>query len=66
MRARFMSQDPQRWISYKALSEMAGSDAAARDRDGLLPERDRDRLFPERVFEVTEVAVGAKGPQRQA
>jgi hypothetical protein len=32
-------------------------DAAARDRDGLLPER---------VFEVTEVAVGAKGPQRQA
>ena len=24
MRARFMSQDPQRWISYKALSEVAG------------------------------------------
>jgi hypothetical protein len=24
-----MSQDPQRWISYKALSEVAGTDAAA-------------------------------------
>jgi hypothetical protein len=34
-----MSQDPQRWISYKALSEVAGTDAAARDRDGLLLER---------------------------
>jgi hypothetical protein len=39
MRARFMSQDPQRWICYKALFEVAGTDAAARDRDGLLLER---------------------------
>src|ERR1700760_1153701 len=34
-----MSQDPQRWISYKALTELAGADAAERDRDGLFPER---------------------------
>src|ERR1700748_846642 len=34
-----MSQDPQRWISYKALTELAGADAAERDRDGSFPER---------------------------
>jgi alkylation response protein AidB-like acyl-CoA dehydrogenase len=34
-----MSQDPQRWISYKALTELAGADASERDRDGLFPER---------------------------
>ena len=34
-----MSHDPQRWISYKALTELAGTDASDRDRDGLFPER---------------------------
>ena len=34
-----MSQDPRRWISYKALTELAGTDASERDRDGLFPER---------------------------
>jgi alkylation response protein AidB-like acyl-CoA dehydrogenase len=34
-----MSQDPQRWISYKALTELTGTDASERDRDGLFPER---------------------------
>jgi hypothetical protein len=33
-----MSQDPQRWISYKALTELAGTSAAERDQDGLFPE----------------------------
>src|SRR5580692_9351389 len=33
-----MSQDPQRWISYKALTELAGIDASERDQDGLFPE----------------------------
>ena len=37
-----MSQDPQRWISYKALTELAGTNA---------PERDQDGLFPEHAFE---------------
>jgi alkylation response protein AidB-like acyl-CoA dehydrogenase len=32
-----MSQDPQRWISYKALAELAAADASERDRDGLFP-----------------------------
>ena len=27
-----MSQDPQRWIFYKALTEVAGTDASERDR----------------------------------
>ena len=39
-----MSQDPQRWISYKALTEVAGTDASERDRDGLFPERAFDGL----------------------
>ena len=34
-----MSHDPQRWISYKALTELAGTDASDRDQDGLFPER---------------------------
>ena len=34
-----MSQDPQRWISYKALVELAGTDASERDQDGSFPER---------------------------
>jgi alkylation response protein AidB-like acyl-CoA dehydrogenase len=33
-----MSQDPQRWISYKALTELAGTSAAERDQDGSFPE----------------------------
>ena len=38
-----MSQDPQRWISYKALTEVAGTDASERDRDGA--------CFRERAFD---------------
>lgn len=34
-----MSQDPRRWISYNALTELAGADASERDRDGAFPER---------------------------
>ena len=33
-----MSQDPQRWISYRALTELAGTNASERDQDGLFPE----------------------------
>jgi alkylation response protein AidB-like acyl-CoA dehydrogenase len=33
-----MSQDPRRWISYNALTELAGTDASERDRDGAFPE----------------------------
>jgi alkylation response protein AidB-like acyl-CoA dehydrogenase len=39
-----MSHDPQRWISYKALTELAGADASERDQDGLFPERAFDGL----------------------
>jgi alkylation response protein AidB-like acyl-CoA dehydrogenase len=39
-----MSQDPQRWISYKALTELSGTDASDRDRDGLFPQRAFDGL----------------------
>jgi alkylation response protein AidB-like acyl-CoA dehydrogenase len=39
-----MSHDPQRWISYKALTELAGTDASDRDRDGLFPQRALDGL----------------------
>jgi alkylation response protein AidB-like acyl-CoA dehydrogenase len=34
-----MSEGPQRWISYNALTELAATDAAERDRDGAFPER---------------------------
>jgi alkylation response protein AidB-like acyl-CoA dehydrogenase len=34
-----MSEDPQRWISYNALTEIAATDASVRDRDGAFPER---------------------------
>ncbi|HUN97802.1 MAG TPA: acyl-CoA dehydrogenase family protein [Bradyrhizobium sp.] len=33
-----MSEDPQRWISYNALTELAATEAAERDRDGAFPE----------------------------
>jgi alkylation response protein AidB-like acyl-CoA dehydrogenase len=39
-----MSQDPQRWIAYRAITESAGLDGAARDRDGLFPERSFEGL----------------------
>ena len=32
-----MSEDPQRWISYNALTELAAIDAPERDRDGEFP-----------------------------
>jgi alkylation response protein AidB-like acyl-CoA dehydrogenase len=34
-----MSEDPRRWISYSALTELAAVDALERDRDGGFPER---------------------------
>ena len=34
-----MSEDPRRWISYNALTELAAVDAFERDRDGGFPER---------------------------
>jgi alkylation response protein AidB-like acyl-CoA dehydrogenase len=37
-----MSQDHQRWISYRASVELARTDAS---------ERDQDRSFPDRAFE---------------
>ena len=49
-----MSQDPQRWISYKALTELAGIDASERDQDGL---------FPEHAFEgLRQLGVVGKPP----
>jgi alkylation response protein AidB-like acyl-CoA dehydrogenase len=39
-----MSQDPQRWISYRAITELAGVDGATCDRNGLFPERSFDGL----------------------
>ena len=49
-----MSQDPQRWISYKALTELAGTDASERDQDGL---------FPEHAFEgLRQLGVVGKPP----
>jgi alkylation response protein AidB-like acyl-CoA dehydrogenase len=39
-----MSPDPQRWIAYRAITELAGLDSVACDRDGLFPARSFDGL----------------------
>jgi hypothetical protein len=32
-----VSHEARQWISYEALTEAAGAEAAARDRDGAFP-----------------------------
>ena len=39
-----MSREARQWISYEALVEVAGADAAARDRDGAFPRAAFDGL----------------------